>query len=58
MLKDIGIANTLARNHDVSMPLIGVGEQVYQSAADTTDPRSSVSEIARWVEHRMGTEIR
>ena len=58
MVKDIGIASTLARNDDVSMPLISLGEQLYQAAANSADPGASLSEIARWVEQRMGTEVR
>jgi 3-hydroxyisobutyrate dehydrogenase-like beta-hydroxyacid dehydrogenase len=58
MVKDIGIASALARDEDVSMPLISLGEELYRAAADSADPGASLSDIARWVERRMGTEIR
>ena len=58
MLKDIGIATTLAGNHGVTMPVIGLGEQIYRAAAEQAGADASVSEIARWVEQQMHTEIR
>jgi 3-hydroxyisobutyrate dehydrogenase len=58
MVKDIGIATTLAREDGVPMPLANLGEQLYRAALDGTGPGASVSEIARWVELQMDTEIR
>jgi 3-hydroxyisobutyrate dehydrogenase len=58
MLKDIGIATTLARDDEVPMPLAELGERLYRAALDRAGPGASVSEIARWVEQQMGTEIR
>jgi 3-hydroxyisobutyrate dehydrogenase len=58
MVKDIGIATTLARDEDVPMSLANLGEQIYRAALDHAGPGASVSEIARWVEQQMDTEIR
>jgi 3-hydroxyisobutyrate dehydrogenase len=58
MLKDIGIATALAKEQDVPMTLSGLGEQLYRAAVAQSDRGESISEIARWVEQQMGTEIR
>ncbi len=61
MLKDIGIANTLARENGNSVPLSGLAQQLWQAAAIATNQRlgagASVSELVRWVEGQSGVEI-
>jgi 3-hydroxyisobutyrate dehydrogenase len=58
MLKDIGIATALAKEQEVPMTLSGLGEELYRAAVAQPDRGESISEIARWVEQQMGTEIR
>ena len=58
MLKDIGIATALAKGQQVPMMLSGLGEELYRAAAAQPDRGESISEIARWVEQQMSTEIR
>jgi 3-hydroxyisobutyrate dehydrogenase len=58
MLKDIGIATALAKEQAVPMMLSGLGEELYRAAVAGPDRGESISEIARWVEQQMGTEIR
>jgi 3-hydroxyisobutyrate dehydrogenase len=58
MLKDIGIATALAKEQEVPMMLSGLGEELYRAAVAQPDRSESISEIARWVERQMGTEIR
>jgi 3-hydroxyisobutyrate dehydrogenase len=58
MLKDIGIATTLARTEQVPMPMSGLGEELYRAASISSGPTASLSELVRWVEHMCGAEIR
>lgn len=57
MLKDIGIANALARDTATSAPISALGQQLWQAASRSAGPGASVSELARWVEQQSGTEI-
>lgn len=57
MLKDIGIATTLARETASSAPLAGLGQQLWQAASRAAGADASVSELVRWVERQSGTEI-
>ncbi len=61
MLKDIGIANTLARENGNTVPLSGLTQQLWQAAAIEANHRlgagASVSELVRWVEGQSGVEI-
>ncbi len=57
MLKDIGIANALARDTGSSAPISGLGQQLWQAASRAAGPAASVSELVRWVEQQSGTEI-
>ncbi len=57
MTKDVGIATGLARELDLPMPLSGLGAELYRAAALAMGPGVSLSEMARWVEQMMGTEI-
>jgi 3-hydroxyisobutyrate dehydrogenase-like beta-hydroxyacid dehydrogenase len=57
MLKDIGIAMGLARDSQLSVPLSGLGEQLWRAAAHASGPGASISEFARWVEGQTGTPL-
>jgi 3-hydroxyisobutyrate dehydrogenase len=58
MLKDMGIAVDLARAEGLPAMLSGAGQQMWQAAHLARGPGVSVSELVRWVETQMGTEIR
>ncbi len=57
MLKDIGIAATLARGNGNSVPLTGLTQQLWQAADIAAGAGASVSELMRWVERQSGVEI-
>lgn len=57
MTKDVGIATGLARDEGVPMPLSGLGAELYRAAALAMGPGVSLSEMARWIEQLLGTEI-
>lgn len=57
MLKDMGIANGLARDHHVVAPLAALAQQLWQAADLRAGPGASVSEIVRWVEQQSGVDI-
>jgi 3-hydroxyisobutyrate dehydrogenase-like beta-hydroxyacid dehydrogenase len=57
MLKDVGIANALARQTGTSAPISGLGQQLWQAAARAAGPGASVSELVRWVERQSDAEI-
>jgi 3-hydroxyisobutyrate dehydrogenase-like beta-hydroxyacid dehydrogenase len=57
MLKDVGIANTLARQTGSSAPISGLGQQLWQAAARAAGPGASVSELVRWVEQQNDAEV-
>ena len=57
MVKDIGIAATLARGNGNSVPLTGLTQQLWQAADIAAGAGASVSELVRWVERQSGVEI-
>jgi 3-hydroxyisobutyrate dehydrogenase len=57
MLKDMGIANALARQTATAAPLSGLSQQLWQAASHAAGPGASVSEIARWVEQQAGINV-
>ena len=57
MLKDIGIAATLARGNGNSVPLTGLAQQLWQAADIAAGEGASVSELVRWVENQSGVAI-
>ena len=57
MLKDIGIAATLARDNGNAVPLTGLAQQLWQAADIAAGKGASVSELARWVEQQSGVAI-
>lgn len=58
MLKDMGIALDLAKEEGIPAPLSGVGHQLWQAANLSRGQGVSVSELVRWVEELMQTEIK
>ncbi len=57
MLKDMGIANALARHTATAAPVSGLSLQLWQAASHAAGPGASVSELARWVENQAGIEV-
>lgn len=57
MLKDMGIANALARDQKVSAPISALSHQLWQAASRAAGAGASISELVRWVEQQNGTEI-
>jgi 3-hydroxyisobutyrate dehydrogenase len=57
MLKDIGIAATLARENGNAVPLTGLTQQLWQAADIAAGKGASVSELVRWVERQSGVDI-
>lgn len=57
MLKDMNIANALARETGTSAPLSALGQQLWTAASRAAGPGASVSELARWVEKQSDTVI-
>jgi 3-hydroxyisobutyrate dehydrogenase len=57
MLKDMGIANTLAREQKVSAPISALSHQLWQAASRAAGAGASVSELVRWVEKQSDIEI-
>lgn len=57
MLKDMGIANALARENRIPAPVSGLGYQLWQAASHAAGDGASVSELVRWVEQMSGTDI-
>lgn len=57
MLKDMGIANDLAREHQVAAPLAALAQQLWLAAHLRAGSGASVSEIVRWVEQQSGVAI-
>ena len=57
MLKDIGIAATLARENGNAVPLTGLTQQLWQAADIAAGNGASVSELVRWVERQSGVDI-
>jgi 3-hydroxyisobutyrate dehydrogenase len=57
MLKDVGIANALARETGTAAPMAGLGQQLWQAASRAAGPGASVSELVRWVERQNDVEL-
>jgi len=57
MLKDMGIANALAREQKVSAPVSALSQQLWQAASRAAGAGASISELVRWVEKQSDTEI-
>lgn len=57
MLKDVGIACSLAHEVGAAVPMAGLGRELWQAASRAAGPGASISELARWVEAQSGIEI-
>jgi 3-hydroxyisobutyrate dehydrogenase len=57
MVKDIGIAMSLAGDASIPVPLCGAGQQLWRAAAQHAEKGSSISEMVRWVEDMTGVTI-
>ena len=57
MLKDMGIAASLARETGVPAPVSGLAHQLWQAASRSAGPGASISELVRWVENLSGVQI-
>jgi len=57
MVKDIGIAMTLAREAALPLPVSALGEELWAAALQESAAGSNVSDLIRWVEQRTGTEL-
>lgn len=54
MLKDVGIANRLADDLGVGVPVSALGEQLWRAAHTALGPGHSVMDIVRWYERTTG----
>lgn len=57
MVKDIGIATAMANETDIPVPCSALAHQLWRAADRYAGEGSSISEMARWVEHVTGIEI-
>ena len=57
MLKDVAIANALARETGTAAPMAGLGQQLWQAASRAAGAGASVSELVRWVERLNDVEL-
>jgi 3-hydroxyisobutyrate dehydrogenase len=57
MVKDIGIAMSLAREAALPLPLSALGQQLWNAALLEAGSGHGVSELFRWVEQHTRTEI-
>jgi 3-hydroxyisobutyrate dehydrogenase len=57
MLKDVGIANRLAEQHAIDLPVTALGETLWRAADTTLGPGSSVMDIVRWYERTRGIKL-
>lgn len=57
MVKDIEIAMQLARDLHLALPLCSLNQQLWTQAREGEGADSSVSNLARWLEHTTGVEI-
>jgi len=58
MLKDVGIANKLADEHGLGVPVSALGEQLWRAANTALGPGASIVDIVRWYERAMGIELK
>lgn len=57
MIKDINIALELAEEIGLEIPLSGTGRNLWGKAGLYAGKNSSISEVARWIEHRTDTML-
>ncbi len=57
MLKDVGIATTLADDKALPIPVSALTEQLWAAAVKKMGPGKSIAEIVRWYEQMTGVEL-
>jgi 3-hydroxyisobutyrate dehydrogenase-like beta-hydroxyacid dehydrogenase len=57
MVKDMGIAATLAQQTHTPAPVWAVAQTLWQKALENAAPQASVSEVVRWMEQQTGTDL-
>ncbi len=58
MLKDVGIANKLADEHGLSVPVSALGEQLWRAANAALGPGRSLVDIVRWYEQTARVQLK
>ena len=58
MLKDMGIANRLADEQGLGVPMSGLGEQLWRAANAALGPGACVLDVVRWYERATGVELK
>jgi len=58
MLKDVGIANRLADEQGLGVPMSALGEQLWRAAHAALGPGASIVDVVRWYERTTGVELR
>jgi 3-hydroxyisobutyrate dehydrogenase-like beta-hydroxyacid dehydrogenase len=58
MLKDVGIANRLADEQGLGVPMSGLGEQQWRAANAALGEGACVLDVVRWYERATGVELR
>jgi 3-hydroxyisobutyrate dehydrogenase len=57
MLKDVGIANKLADEQGLAVPMSALGEQLWRAANAALGPGRSLVDIVRWYEEATGVTL-
>jgi 3-hydroxyisobutyrate dehydrogenase-like beta-hydroxyacid dehydrogenase len=58
MLKDVSIANRLADEHALGVPLSALGEQLWRAANAALGEGACILDVVRWYEQATGVELK
>ncbi len=58
MLKDVSIANRLADEHGLGVPVSAIGEQLWRAANMALGEGACVIDVVRWYEQATGVELK
>jgi 3-hydroxyisobutyrate dehydrogenase-like beta-hydroxyacid dehydrogenase len=58
MLKDVSIANRLADEHGLAVPVSALGEQLWRAASTALGEGACVLDMVRWYEQTTGVELK
>jgi 3-hydroxyisobutyrate dehydrogenase len=58
MLKDVSIANRLADEHGLGVPVSALGEQLWRAANTALGEGACVLDVVRWYEQTTGVELK
>jgi 3-hydroxyisobutyrate dehydrogenase-like beta-hydroxyacid dehydrogenase len=58
MLKDVSIANRLADEHGLAVPVSALGEQLWRAASTALGEGACVLDMVRWYEQATGVELK